>query len=88
VQAKDNIMDDHNDVDQALSQFHASGWSVGDTAFVTEAGNLSWRVSGRNGENVIRAEGLTQAKAWRTACDQARAVGMLAGWRVSEAGVG
>jgi hypothetical protein len=56
-------MDDHDDVDQALKQLHAAGWSIGDTAFVTEAGTLVWLVSGRNGEKVIRAEGPTQADA-------------------------
>ena len=72
----------------ALNLLHAAGWSVGDTAFVTEADVLVWLVSGRNGENVIGAEGPTQTAAWRAACDQARAVGMLPGWRMSEPGVG
>jgi hypothetical protein len=81
-------MDDHDVVDQALKLLHGSGWSVGDTAFVTVAGTLVWLVSGRNGENVIRAEVPTQATAWRAACDQARAVGMLPGWRVSKPGIG
>jgi hypothetical protein len=71
-----------NDVDQALKLLHAAGWSVGDTAFVTGASTVGWLVSDRNGENVIRAEGPTQAAAWRAACDQARAVGMLKGRRV------
>ena len=81
-------MDDHDDVDQALKLLDAAGWSVGDTAFVTEAGAQVWLVSDRNGENVIRAEGAAQAAAWRAACDQARAVGMLPGWRVSQPGAG
>jgi hypothetical protein len=58
-------MDHHDDVDQALTLLHAAGWCIGDTAFVTETGSLVWLVSGRNGENVIRAEGPTQAEAWR-----------------------
>jgi hypothetical protein len=85
---EDEAVDDHNDIDQDPKQLHAAGWCVGDTAFVTEASTLIWLVSGRNGENVIRAEGLTQAAAWRAACDQARAAGMLPGWRVSQPGVG
>ena len=64
-------MDHHDDVDQALALLHAAGWSVGDTAFVTESGALVWLVSGRNGENVIRAEGPTQTAAWHMACDVA-----------------
>ena len=81
-------MDYHDDIDQALKLLHASGWSAGDTAFVTEAGLLVWCVSGRNGENVIRAEGPTRAAAWRLACDQARAVGMLVGGWVLQPGIG
>ena len=50
---------DGDDLDQALKLLHAAGWCVGDTAFLTEAGVLVWLVSGRNGENVIRAEGPT-----------------------------
>jgi hypothetical protein len=64
------------------------GQLIGDAAVVTEAGVLVWLVSGRNGENVIKAEGPTQVATWRAACDQARAVGMLPGWRVSQPGVG
>jgi hypothetical protein len=84
----DKLVDEQNQIDDCLAQLLASGWSVGDTAFTTETRELVWLVWGTNGENVIRAEGPTQAEAWRMACDQARAVGMLAGWRVSEAGVG
>jgi hypothetical protein len=81
---EDEAVDNHDDVDQAMKLLHAAGWCIRDTAFVTEAGALVWLVSGRNGENVIRAEEPTQAAAWRAACDQARAVGMLPGWRVSQ----
>jgi hypothetical protein len=49
------------DIDQTLDRLHAAGWSVGDTAFVTEAGTLSWLVYGTNGENVVRVEGETRA---------------------------
>jgi hypothetical protein len=35
-------------------------------------------VSGANGENLLRAEAAGQAEAWWRACEQARAVGMLA----------
>jgi hypothetical protein len=55
---------------------------------VTEAGALVWLVAGTNGENVIRAEGPTQAAAWRIAGDQARAIGMFKGRGRSESGVG
>jgi hypothetical protein len=83
-------LDDHRgeSIDLIMDQLHAAGWSIGDTAFVTEAGALVWLVSGRNGENVIRAEGPTQAAAWLITCDQARAGGMLAGWRCRSLGQG
>jgi len=61
----------------AIDQLHASGWSVGDTAFVGEGGSLVWVVTGHNGENVIRAEGATYREAWAAAVEQARAIGML-----------
>jgi hypothetical protein len=64
------------------------GQLIGDAAFVTAAGALVWLVSGRSGENVIKAEGPTRAAAWRVAVDQARAVGMLPGWRVPQPGMG
>jgi hypothetical protein len=54
----DRRVDDGLHVDESMNQLHASGWCVGDTAFVTAAGALDWLVSGRNGENVIRTEGL------------------------------
>jgi hypothetical protein len=56
---------DGNNIDQSFEQLYAAGWCVGDTAFVTEAGALVWFVSGRTGENIIRAEGPTQAAIWR-----------------------
>jgi hypothetical protein len=37
-----------------------------------------WLVTGTNGENAIRAEGLSRDEAWWAAVGQARAVGMIA----------
>jgi len=59
--------------DEALDRLHRAGGSVGDVV----AGG-AWIISGANGENQIRAVGRTQAEAWRLACEQAAAVGMLA----------
>ena len=81
-------MDDHDDVDHCPKLLHAAGWCIRDTAFVTEASTLVWLVSDRNGENVIKAEGPTQVAAWLMECDQARAVGILAGGPVPPPGVG
>ena len=42
--------------------------------------------SGRNGENLMRAEGATSTAAWQAALVEAQAVGMAPGWRVSRPG--
>jgi hypothetical protein len=62
--------------DESFARLHKAGWSVGDVAVLTPAGKR-WLVTGTNGENAIRAEGVTQAEAWWRACQQADAVGML-----------
>src|SRR5262245_54272548 len=59
--------------DDTLHRLHRAGWMVGE---VGHGG--TWTISGHNGEDLIRAEGRPQAEAWRRACDQAAAVGMLA----------
>jgi hypothetical protein len=64
---------------------HRAGWSIGVTAFHSAAGGLATAVSG---ENLIRAEGRTEAAAWWAGLRQASAVGMAPGWRVSVPGVG
>jgi hypothetical protein len=60
-------------VDECFDRLRRAGWTVGETASAT-----LWIVTGTNGENRIRAEGQTQAEAWRLACQQAHALGMLA----------
>src|SRR5262249_17672955 len=60
-------------LDEALDRLHRAGWSAGDVV----AGG-TWIVFGHNGENLMHATGRTQAIAWRHACEQAAAVGMLA----------
>jgi hypothetical protein len=60
-------------VDESRDRLHRAGWSVGEIASAN-----CWLVTGANGENQLRAEGGTQAEAWWRACEQARAVGMLA----------
>jgi hypothetical protein len=69
--------DEPDPIDEAIRQLHRAGWSIGDTAFTTEARVVAWVVSGTNGENLIRAEGSTRAEAWIRAVDQARSLGML-----------
>jgi hypothetical protein len=60
-------------VDESRDRLHRAGWSVGEIATATR-----WQVDGRNGENLSQAGGRSQAEAWWRACEQARAVGMLA----------
>jgi hypothetical protein len=60
-------------VDECLDRLRRAGWSIGETGSATR-----WIVTGHNGENAIKAKGATQAEAWWRACEQARAVGMLA----------
>jgi hypothetical protein len=67
-------------IDECLSRLHRAGWCVGHAAF-----GATWQVDGTNRENALLARGATLEEAYRLACDQARAVRMLApareGWR-------
>jgi hypothetical protein len=65
------------DVGEIIDALHRSGWTVGDAAFVGRTAERVWVVTGANGENRIRAAGLTELEAWQGALDQARALGML-----------
>jgi hypothetical protein len=69
-------VDSYPSPDECFARLHRAGWSVGEASFLTPAGEV-WQVSGSNGENQLRARGTTQAEAWRSACDQAEALGML-----------
>jgi hypothetical protein len=60
-------------VDESFARLRCAGWSIGDIATASR-----WIVSGTNGENVIRAEGQSQAEAWYRATLQAEVVAMLA----------
>jgi hypothetical protein len=63
--------------DVSLASLHQAGWTSGDTAFLGADSGIVWLVSGRNGENLIRAEGATRDEAWHRAVEQARSLGML-----------
>jgi hypothetical protein len=60
------------DIEACHERLHRSGWSIGEVGTSQE-----WVVTGTNGENVIRACGATLADAYRQACEDAAAVGML-----------
>ena len=68
---------DFDEIAEAMFRIHCSGWSIGDAGFVGKAGVKTWLAIGRNGENLLRAEGATEVEAWRRALDEARALGML-----------
>jgi hypothetical protein len=63
----------YSSVDDSFDRLHRAGWSIGEAG-----GSDVWLVTGTNGENMIFAEGKTQAEAWYRATLQAEAVGMLA----------
>ena len=65
------------DVGDIIDALHRSGWTVGDSAFVGRAAEKVWVVTGANGENRIRSEGLTELEAWQGALSQAQGLGML-----------
>jgi hypothetical protein len=63
-------------VEESRDCLRRAGWSVGEIASATR-----WMVTGTNGDNLLHAESSTQGEAWNRACEQARALGMLAPWR-------
>jgi hypothetical protein len=60
-------------IDECLDRLKRAGWGVGHAAF-----GATWQVGGTNGENALIARAATLEEAYRLACAQARAVGMLA----------
>jgi hypothetical protein len=64
------------EIAEAIDASHRAGWSIGDTAFA-RPGASPRLVGGRDGENVIQAEGATVGEARRNALGDARALGML-----------
>jgi hypothetical protein len=62
---------------ERVDRLRRAGRTIGDTALRWPDDRLVWVVSGRNGENQLRAEGATSAEAWLQAVEQARLLGML-----------
>jgi hypothetical protein len=62
--------------DECHARLTAAGWSVG-YAGVGAAPDVGWLVTGTNGENRVAGRGGTLAEAYRRACQQAEAAGML-----------
>jgi hypothetical protein len=47
-------------VDECRRRLHRAGWTVGACAVRGAGGSEVWRVSGRNAENAVEAEGAPQ----------------------------
>jgi hypothetical protein len=69
---------DARTIDGCAAHLYATGWSVGDTWFMTDAG-IVWQVDGSNGENRLLARAPTQAGAWRLSCEQAASFALPSG---------
>jgi hypothetical protein len=60
------------ETDDCHERLHRAGWSIGEIGMTR-----GWLVTGTYGENVIRAVGRSLAEAYRQACEQAAAAGIL-----------
>jgi hypothetical protein len=74
------------EVDECCDRLRRAGWSFGWCSLAAPGRAERWVVDGTNGENGLRTEGRTLAAALRLACEQARAVGMLAPAAISAEG--
>jgi hypothetical protein len=62
--------------DELFSLLHRAGWSIGDTAF-SDAEGMYWLVYGTQGGYEIRAEDADRGEAWKKACREAEALGLI-----------
>jgi hypothetical protein len=69
-------MNDIPKSDKLFSILHRAGWSIGDIAFAGQEG-ISWLVYGTNGDHLIQVHGKSKEEAWKQACRQADALGMV-----------
>ena len=51
-------------IDDAHTQLHTAGWSVGDIETLDLAGRRVWHVYSHRGEQRVLARASTQAEAW------------------------
>src|ERR1700687_2463877 len=65
------------DVDRCHDRLHCSGWSVGDCRFILANRGLVWLVTCTHGQHVLQTRAPTQREAWREACKQEKALGLL-----------
>ena len=78
VQVINELVEHRKGTDLQAGRAMYRGTPFDQSAF-SGGGRLVWQVDGPNGENLIRADGASQAEAWHRACQQAEAVGMLRG---------
>lgn len=64
--------------EESSGRLHRSGWHLRVVVLTDTSGRTVWEVSGRRGENEIKAEGATRFEAWHKAAFAAAACGMLA----------
>jgi hypothetical protein len=69
-------MDSRKLADELFSLLHRAGWSIGDTVF-SNAGGMYWLVYGTQGGYEIRSEDADRGEAWKKACRQAEALGLI-----------
>ena len=62
--------------DELFNLLPRAGWSIGDTAFTEDQGK-TWLVYGTQGGYEIRAEDSDRGEAWKQACRQAEALGLI-----------
>jgi hypothetical protein len=62
--------------DICFASLHAAGWSVGEVRVLTTTG-MVWLVDASKSGHRIEVRVHSQAEAWRVACEQAEALGML-----------
>jgi hypothetical protein len=69
-------MESRKSADELFSLLHRAGWSIGDTAFEDFEG-VYWLVYGTQGGYEIRVEDADRGEAWKKACREAEALGLI-----------
>jgi hypothetical protein len=65
---------------ESVRRLIRSGWCLYQFVSISPKAEISWKISGSNGENKICVECATQGEAWHRAIEAAAACGMLTGW--------
>jgi hypothetical protein len=62
--------------DERFHILHRAGWSIGDTACI-DADGMYWLVYSTQGGSAIRVEARDRGAAWKKACREAKALGLI-----------